>query len=198
VFLISLILCTLVLLSHDAWGEDFTCGDTTKLHRYSHAVDPTRVEPCPAPYVLAEIPHPQIGAQRSLYNQHAHAGTVRYLKVVEGLMVEKTQAEKDAVDLPLQQQAAAHAVAQQEVQTNEVCANHTLTEITAYWKGPGGKEEQLQTTIAALDLAIAAVTGPAQTALSAAREALVAHMTMFINDSELSWRYLCSRTFLRP
>ena len=27
---------------------------------------------------------------------------------------------------------------------------------------------------------------------------LVAHMTMFINDSELAWRYLCSRTFIRP
>ena len=114
-------------------------------------------------------------------------------------MVQMTQAEKDAVDLPLQQQAAAVTVAQNEIKTNEVCANNTLAEITAYWKGSGGKQEQLQATITTLDTAIAAVaTGTAKTALTAARDALVAHMTMFINDSELSWRYLCSRTFVRP
>ena len=194
------VLCIFMFLSTGiASGEDFTCGDTTKLHLYSHAVDPTLVPVCPAPFLLSEIPEAQIPTQRDLYRTHATAGTVRHLKVVDGLMVEMTQAEKDAVDLPLQQQAAAVTVAQNEIKTNEVCANNTLQEITAYWKGPGGKQEQLQATITTLDTAIAAVaTGTAKTALTAARDALVAHMTMFINDSELSWRYLCSRTFVRP
>ena len=40
--------------------------------------------------------------------------------------------------------------------------------------------------------------GPAKTAIQAARDALATHMTMFINDSELQWRYICSRTFVKP
>ena len=54
--------------------------------------------------------------------------------------MEMSHAEKDAVDLPLQQQKEAVAVAQNEIKTNEVCANNTLAEITAYWKGPGASK----------------------------------------------------------
>ena len=177
------------------WAGDRVCGDATKLHRFTPSVDATHVPPCPTPFIVSEIPEAQVVPQRALYA----SVPPRHLKVIDGLMAEMTQAEKDAVDLPGQQQAAATAVAKQEIATNEVCANHTLPEITAYWKGPGGKQEQLQATIATLDSAIAAVTaGPAKTAIQAAREAIAAHMTMFINDSELQWRYICSRTFVRP
>ena len=190
------LLCGLLLLL-PGWvaAEDFVCGDSTKLYRYTPSVDPTKVPTCPASFLLSQIPEMQLVPQAQLY------ATVpaKHLKVVAGLMVEMTQPEKDAVDLPAQQHAAATAVAKNEIATNEVCANNTLPEITAYWKGPGGKQEQLQATIATLDSAIAAVTaGPAKNAIQAAREAIAAHMTMFINDSELQWRYLCSRTFVRP
>ena len=89
------------------------------------------------------------------------ASTLRHLKVVDGFMVEMTQAEKDAVDAPIEQKKAATDIANNEIKTNEVCANHTLTEITAYWKGPGGKQEQLQATVTAMDTAIAAVAAGA-------------------------------------
>lgn len=194
---VSLIVLLIVFSPGLVYPSNYVCGDTTKLGYYAQGVDPSAIPPCPPPFTVdtAGVPEAAIPAQDVLYT------TVppRHLKVVAGLMVEMTQAEKDAVDLPAQQHAAAVAVANAEIQGNEVCANNTLTEITAYWKGPGGKQAQLQTTITTLDTAIAAVAaGPAKTAILAAREAIVAHMTMFINDSELQWRYICSRTFVKP
>ena len=166
-----------------------------RLGYYAQGIDPSTIPSCVLPLTVAEVPEAQIPSQNQLYA----AVPKKHLKVIDGLMVEMTQAEKDAVDLPAQQHAAAVAVATAEIQGNEVCANNTLTEITAYWKGPEGKQAQLQTTVATLDSAIAAVTaGPARTAIQAARDALVAHMTMFINDSEFQWRYICSRTFVKP
>jgi hypothetical protein len=190
------VLAVLVLLVAQAEAGNWVCGDTTKVHRYTQSVDATKVPACPVPFVVSEIPEADIPAQDALAASVPH----RHLKVADGpprLMVEMTQAEKDAVDAPAQAQAAAKEVAKSEMQTNQICANNTLPEITAYWKGPGGKQESLQATIVTLDTAIAAVTtGPAKTALVASRDALVAHMTMFIDTSELLWRYLCSQTFV--
>ena len=192
-----LILLLVLVLPTLAWAGDWVCGDATKLERFTPSVDASKVPPCPAPFVLSPLPDDEaiVTAQRTLYASLPP----RHLKVIDGLMAEMTQAEKDAVDLPAQQHAAAVAVAHAEIQGNEVCANNTLTEITAYWKGTGGKQEQLQATIVPLDSAIAALApGPAKTAIAAAREAIVVHMTMFVNDAELQWRYICSRAFVRP
>ena len=193
----GMVIMVAMVLWREAAASNYVCGDMTKLGYYAQAIDPSKIPPCLPPFTVdpAGVPEAEIPAQDTLYR------TVppRHLKVVDGLMVEMTQAEKDAVDAPLILHQQAVAVAQAEIQGNEVCANNTLQEITAYWKGPGGKQEQLTATIATLDAAIAAVTaGPAKTAILAAREAIVAHMTMFINDSELQWRYICSRTFVKP
>ena len=149
-----------------ATASTYVCGDATKLGYYAQSIDPSQVRPCPPPFAVTEVPEAAIAAQTALYTSVPQ----KHLKVLDGLMVEMTQAEKDAVDLPAQQHAAAVAVATAEIQGNEVCVNNTLTEITAYWQGPGGKQAQLQATVATLDSAIAAVTaGPAKTAIQAAR-----------------------------
>ena len=83
-----------LLLPTLAGAEDFVCGDVTKLNRYTHSVDPTKVPTCPVPFLLSQIPEAQIPAQAQLYA----SVPARHLKVVAGLMVEMTQAEKDAVD----------------------------------------------------------------------------------------------------
>jgi hypothetical protein len=204
-----LLVLALLLAPMLAHAGDFVCGTdvvsatSPSLHRFTASVDPTRVPPCPAPYTLygvPETPPTLIQDQRDLYASVPH----RHLKVVGGLMVEMTQAEQDLVDAPAQAQAAAEAVAKQEVTSNEICANHTLPEITAYWKAPTGstppsKQAQLQATIKTLDDAIVLVNaGPPKTAILAARDALVAHMTMYIDSLELVWRYMCSRTFIAP
>ena len=197
----GLLLLLLLLLPSVALAGDYVCGNATKLERFSPSVDATKVPPCSAPFVLSPLPDDEaiVTAQRNLYRTMNQASTLHHLKVVDGFMVEMTQEEKDAVDAPIEQKKAATDIANNEIKTNEVCANHTLQQITDYWKGPGGKQAQLQTTIATLDSAIAAVAGgTAKTALLASRDALAAHMTMFINDSELQWRYICSRTFVRP
>ena len=177
-------------------ADAFACGNETKLHAYHPSVDETKVPACPPAFNVYKIPKDKTDEQNTLVK---NAPRKDHLKIVAGLVTTMTPAEQAAVDAPIQLKKDQLAVANAEIQTNEVCANNTLTDITAYWKGPGGKQAQLAATITTLDTAIAAVTaGPAKTALQAARDALFAHMTMFINDSELQWRYICSRTFVRP
>ena len=199
--MILLFLLFLLIMPSVAFGADIVCGNSTKLERFTPSTDATKVPPCPAPFVLSSLPDDEviITAQRDLYRTMSQSGTLRHLKVINGLMEVMTETEKAEVDAPINQKKAATDIANNEIKTNEVCANHTLTDITAYWKGPGGKQAQLQATIADMDTAIAAVaTGTAKTALTKVRDGVVAHMTMFINDSELQWRYICSRTFIKP
>ena len=68
----------------------------TKLGYYAQGVDPPEIPPCPPPFTVdtAGVPEAQIPAQTTLYNTVGP----RHLKVMDGLMVEMTQAEKDAVD----------------------------------------------------------------------------------------------------
>ena len=120
-----------------AVASNYVCGDATKLGYYAQGVDPSAIPACAPPFHrgTAGVPEAAIPAQTPLYNTVVH----RHLKVVAGLMVEMTQAEKDAVDAPINQKKEATDIANNEIKTNEVCANNTLTEITAYWKGAGGK-----------------------------------------------------------
>ena len=120
----------------------------------------------------------------------------RYLKVVAGYAELLSSGEMDTVDAAIAAAKAPYVVAQEEVNTNDVCANNTLAQIDTYWTT---KQSQLQATITALDTAIAALSaGAAKTAIQAARDAIVAMDTMFIQNSNKDWRYTCSRTFLRP
>jgi hypothetical protein len=120
----------------------------------------------------------------------------KYLKVVTGYAELLPTAEMDTVDQAVAAAKAPYAVAQQEVNQNDICANNTLQEIDTYW---ATKQSQLQATITALDNAIAALTaGPPKVAMQAARDAIAAMDQMFIQDSNKDWRYTCSRTFLRP
>lgn len=97
------ILFTALFVPTPGWTEDFPCGDANGLTRYIESVDPSRVtDPTCSPVPEANVP-----AQKALvasFPQKNHLGHFKYLKVVGGLAVEKTQAEKDAAD-------AAHAAA---------------------------------------------------------------------------------------
>lgn len=179
-------------------ASSYLCGDATRLEWYGEGIDPARVPACQAPYAVAKLPDedPAVLAQQAALYQTVPK---KYLKVVTERMTEMTQPEKDAVDLPAQQQAAARAVANQEMQNSQVCAKKTLPEITAYWKGPGGKQEQLQAAMGTFQAAINALTAsPAKTALQAGYDAILLHMTQFIDDSERAWRESCSLVFVSP
>ena len=123
-------------------ASTYTCGDTTKLGYYAQGVDSSAIPACPAPFTVSEVPEAAIPAQTALYNTVIH----RHLKVVGGLMAEMTQAEKDAVDAPINQKKEATDIANNEIKTNEVCANNTLTEIThtgKVWRETGTSSNQL-------------------------------------------------------
>ena len=180
------------------YASSYHCGDTTRLEWYREAVDPAAVPACPAPYVASKLPDddPAVLAQQSALYASVKP---KYLKVVSERMVEMTQAEKDAVDAPAQAKAAATAVANNEMKINEVCANHTLQEITDYWKGSGGKQAQLQSLIQTLDDAIALIpAGAPRNAIQASRDAHAGHMSMFVDNEERQWRYICSHGALSP
>ena len=51
-----------------------------------------------------------------------------------------TQAEKDVVDAPIEQKKAAIDIANNEIQTNEVCANHTFNRLRRTGKGQVGNK----------------------------------------------------------
>ena len=100
-----LFLGLLFLFSIEAFAFNYVCGDTTKLGYYAQTIDPSKVPPCPPPFTVTQLPDDPvvIAQQDALYA----SVPPRHLKVLDGLMVEMTQAEKDAVDLPAQQQKAA-------------------------------------------------------------------------------------------
>jgi hypothetical protein len=139
---ISLCLC-LCFCSTLADAGDWVCGDTTKLDRFTASVDATKVPACPAPFLLSEIPEAQIPAQRTLYASLPP----RHIKVVDGLMVEMTQAEKDAVDAPLLLEEAAVEQAKEELNTQEYCATKTLEQITTKMTNKG---QQIKANIDAI------------------------------------------------
>ena len=192
---VLLSLTILLIAASVAHAGYYICGDTTKLGYYAQGIDPARVPPCAPPFLLSELPdEATIAQQDTLYRTVGP----KHLKVLDGLMVEMTQAEKDIVNQPTPEQAAA-SVARNEMKTNEVCANHTLPEIDAYWKGPGSKQAQLQTAMGTFQTAINALAaGPPKTALQASYDALLLHMTMFIDNSNLIWRYVCSHGYVQP
>ena len=129
--MVLVMLLGLLVLPVVATAGDYICGDPTKLQRFTPSADATRVPTCPAPFVLSPLPDDQaiLTAQRTLYTTVG----LKYLKVPDAtprLMVEMTQAEKDAVDLPGNIAAAAVAEAQQEQATQEYCATKTLEQIS--------------------------------------------------------------------
>jgi len=86
----------LLLLSGVSWARDAACGDELTLECYLLGQDPTQIPTsCGGPpKACYEIPEDQTLAQRDLVQQHPR----KYLKVEDGLVLEKTPAEKDQVD----------------------------------------------------------------------------------------------------
>lgn len=175
------------------------CGDTSvhtdatpTVKYYYGSIEASLAPACSSPYTQYTLTKSSPGsatvaAQTTLWNTVAH----KYLKVSAGLMVEMSGGEKASVDTGIQnaQQPAIDAGA--EVSNNPICQNHTLAQISTYWDTT--KQGELQATITTLDTAIAALSaGAPKTAITAARNAIVAHMTMYIDHEELVWRYICS------
>lgn len=122
------------------------CG-TPEQFSHQYLSDPSQVHDptctaLPKPTSQAERDAQQ--AQQALVQQFRQAGTLYYLKVVDGLVVEKTQAEKDAVDAAraLQQQAATNY--QQELTTQELCNTAALQQISSRMQT---RHDNLATTI---------------------------------------------------
>jgi hypothetical protein len=124
---LSLVLVLLGGLACPVFAGDFVCGDATQLQQFTPSSDPTKVPACPAPFLLSEIPEPEIPAQRTLYASLPP----RYLKVVDGLMLEMTQEEKDDVDAPHKAEAALVQEAKKEQAEQEYCSIKTLQQVTA-------------------------------------------------------------------
>jgi len=131
----------LCLMASTVQAGNWNCGDTTKLFLYSVGFDVTTVPACPGPYILSEIPKgPLIGQQNAFYHQMDRKD---YIKVVDGLMVEMTQAEKDAVDAALAAAKQPVTDARAEIQENDLC-NTALTDLTVIAQ----KEANLKQNIA--------------------------------------------------
>ena len=109
-----------------AAASNYVCGDTTKLGYYAQGIDPSKVPACTAPWTVSEVPEADISAQDALY------ATVppRHLKVVAGLMVEMTPAEKAVVDTPTAAQAARAAFLV-EMNTQDICSGVSVADIQA-------------------------------------------------------------------
>lgn len=194
----------LFVLYTRAFASYYVCGHAVvsaaqpSLGYYAPSLDPSKVPPCQPPYILTPLPDDEtvIAQQDTLYNTIPNK---RHIKVVDGRMVEMTQAEKDAVDLPGNQQKAANEAARNEMKVNPVCANNTLPEIDAYWKGPGSKQAALQASMTTFQTSINAMTaGTAKTAMQNAYNAMLLVMNQFIDDSNLSWRSVCSHQYVQP
>jgi hypothetical protein len=104
----------LLLFPFSVGADDFVCGDTTRLTRYLPSVDPSTV----TDGTCSVIPEADTPAQRVLLQTISR----RYLKVVEGLAVEMSQGEKDAVDAALAAAAAAVQAYLDELATSDVCS----------------------------------------------------------------------------
>lgn len=119
-FFLALLVC-LGIFSAQAAAEDFACGDSAGLTRYIPSIDPSKVQDGTCT-VISKANTP---TQRVLIA----ATPLRYLKVVDGLAVEKTQGEKDAVDAAITAAQAARQALLDEIATQDVCAAATLGEL---------------------------------------------------------------------
>lgn len=155
------------------------CGNETGLYYFAQGVDPANLPLCPTPNVRTDlVDEVTINAQIGVF----YSMEPKYIKVVGGLMVPMLQSEKDAVDAPGLPAKQKKAAALAEIQGNNICANNTLAEISAYWDN---KQSELQAAVAPV---------PA----GAAKNAIIANMTMLIESNRTLWRYICSRTVVRP
>lgn len=193
-----LLLCTHTFASHYVCGYDVVSTTQPSLGYYAPNIDPSRVPPCPPPYIVTPLPDdPTVIAQQDTL--YASVPNKHHIKVVAGRMVEMTVAEKDIVDKPANDKKAANEAARAEMAASPVCANHTLPEIDAYWKGPGSKQAALQASMATFQTSINAMTaGTNKTAMQNAYNSMLLVMNMFIDDSNLSWRSMCSHQYVQP
>jgi hypothetical protein len=180
----------LVCLTGVAQAALVNCGTTDQFSR-QYLSDPTQVtDPTctalPKPKTQAERDAQQ--AQHTLVQQFQQAGNLRYLKVVGGLVVEKTQAEKDQVDaaLALEQQAATNY--QNELSTQELCNTAALQAIsTRMQTRHDTAATQIQTQHDTLDAQIEALTtanlATMKTGLKALNDALALGLNK-LNDRE--------------
>lgn len=189
---VFIMLVTLLGMFSITHASDYLCVNGTVLRYYAYGIDPSLVPPCDPPSNLFELSAADAPAQNLLYQTVQR----KYIKVVGGLMVEMTVPEKAAVDAPDIAVKAKRDAAVAEITGNNICANNTLAQISTYWDS---RQSELTATVSTLDTAIAAMTaGAPKNAVTASRNALVAHMTMFIDSSRTMWRYICSRTVARP
>jgi hypothetical protein len=83
----------LLLLPSLASAALFVCGDPTRFvgHTFTERSQPPTG--CPAPYLLSDVPDAATDAQLALITRQPK----KYLKVVDGLVADKTKFEKYAV-----------------------------------------------------------------------------------------------------
>lgn len=115
-----------------AQAEQVACGNTSQFQRLYNS-DPTKVtDPActvhPKPTTQAERDAQQ--AQVTLVETFHAAGTLRYLKVPNGWVEEKTQTEKDQVDAAVAADAALTQAYQQELTNQDLCNATALQTIT--------------------------------------------------------------------
>lgn len=114
-----------------AYGEAVICGDSNKLFYFEPTVDPTRARVCPEPYVKTVLSEQSTAGQITYYDTKVAAGEIRYIRVLNGLMEDMTQAQKDAVDAPLIAEAEKKASYQNEAVNNDFCNEQVLANIDA-------------------------------------------------------------------
>lgn len=123
-------LALLIMAVSLANAEDFICHNAGKFLWYQHAVDPTRTRPCPGAATRVRIQPADIPAQRAI-GATLDSGTYipeKYRKVVAGLMVEMTPAEKAIEDTPTPQEAA-RAAFKAEMDVQDICSRGSIQNI---------------------------------------------------------------------
>lgn len=181
----SILVLLFVLLTYSiSEAGYYLCGkadvvvNVPTLFYYRAGIDPSVVPVCPAPYTLTELTT-NIQAQEALYNTTPNK---LHLKVVAGVLTLMTPEEQAIVDAPRIALQAKRAAAKAEIEGNNICANNTLAEISAYWDA---RQAELQTAV-----------GPVPA--GATKQAIIATMTLLIDSNRQLWRYICSRTVVRP
>lgn len=118
-----------LLLPAQAQAAMFICGDPTTFRGHVFA-DASQPPTCPAPYGLSQVPKAETAAQEALIA----AFPKYYLKVMgtppDGLVTEKTQAEKDAVDAAILAKQEEQQAYDDAATNNDLC-NATLDELAA-------------------------------------------------------------------
>jgi hypothetical protein len=129
----SMLLALLLVLSiaSPAVADLFICGDasTFRGHRFA---DPSTPPTCPPPYALSRVPEDQTAAQQALIDAFAHQKY--YLKIVgtapNGLVTEKTPAEKADADAAILAKQQEHQQYEEAATNNDLC-NATLDQLAA-------------------------------------------------------------------